>query len=109
MSDREYVQGTVIQVLRPDEAEDYMIGDTARLFSDAGYTVVVVKDESHDPTLLDYARMLLPWTTPSHVYDVLVDEGREPPVSEGDTVSWLASPVDELWYVVPSNPLEVTP
>lgn len=105
-----YVQGTVRQVIPPEDVDDYAVGTVGQLFGEYGYSVVVVVDERRTLTLLDRVRTLLPWTNPSHTYDVLVDERRKPAdVVEGATVSWAAETVDDQWYVVPSNPLQEVP
>ncbi|WP_367176120.1 hypothetical protein [Haloarcula rubripromontorii] len=79
MSDE--IRGEVKQILAPDEVDDYVVPSAVRDIDDDVYLVVI--DEG-DESKLDRARRWIPFTAPSNVHDIVLDEVW---FAEGDTVT----------------------
>jgi hypothetical protein len=105
--DREIVRGEVSQLLRPDEVDDYAVGEIGELFGAHGWAIAVVSDSPPTGSPVESFRRLVlslsPINKPPHVTDVFV---RNPDFREGDTVRLACEKLDDHWFVHPENPLE---
>lgn len=75
------IRGEVKQILGPDDFDDYLVPSAVHDIDEDVYLVVI--DEG-DESKLDRARRWMPFTTPSNVHDIVLDEVW---FSEGDTVT----------------------